>query len=266
MPQNGWQRRIERAEELAGKHAFASEILRFYSAIARFQGELFAQLSSGRVGAAWEENAASAAGVHPLVRNKFEDFLVVVQKHAPAAVGDRARDLQHGPQEVRNDLLTNFWKGVHPQKHEIDDFFARACLQPYAEFVRTRSKDASEKHTSTLCPFCGRRPGVGVLRSLGEGGQRSLVCSFCLGEWIFRRILCPGCGEEDHHKLPVFTAAELEHVRIESCDSCKTYIKTVDLTRNGLAEPIVDEIASVQLDLWARERGYAKLQANLMQM
>jgi len=31
-----------------------------------------------------------------------------------------------------------------------------------------------------------------------------------------------------------------------------------------LADPVVDEIASIPLDLWARERGYAKLQANLM--
>jgi formate dehydrogenase maturation protein FdhE len=38
----------------------------------------------------------------------------------------------------------------------------------------------------------------------------------------------------------------------------------VDLTRNGLADPVVDEIASIPLDLWAQEHGYAKLQVNLM--
>jgi formate dehydrogenase maturation protein FdhE len=40
----------------------------------------------------------------------------------------------------------------------------------------------------------------------------------------------------------------------------------VDLTKNGRAEPLVDELASAPLDLWAREHGYAKLQSNLLGM
>jgi len=64
----------------------------------------------------------------------------------------------------------------------------------------------------------------------------------------------------------VYTAEDFEHVRVECCDSCQRYLKTVDLTKSGLAEPLVDEIAAVPLDLWAQERGYTKLQSNLMQM
>lgn len=78
--------------------------------------------------------------------------------------------------------------------------------------------------------------------------------------------MCPGCGEEDHAKLPVYVAEEMKHVRVEACDSCKTYIKTVNMTTQGRAEPIVDEMAAVPLDVWAQSRGYAKLQANLMQL
>ena len=93
-----------------------------------------------------------------------------------------------------------------------------------------------------------------------------MICSFCVGEWEFRRIVCAACGEEDPDKLPVFTAGDFDYIRLECCDTCKTYLKTVDLTKNGRAEPIVDELASGPLDLWARERGYAKLQANLLGM
>jgi FdhE protein len=53
-------------------------------------------------------------------------------------------------------------------------------------------------------------------------------------------------------------------VRLECCDACRTYIKSVDLTKNGLADPLVDELASVPLDLWAREHGYDKLRPNLL--
>jgi formate dehydrogenase maturation protein FdhE len=36
------------------------------------------------------------------------------------------------------------------------------------------------------------------------------------------------------------------------------------LSRNALAVPIVDEMASIPLDLWAQERGYRKLEVNLL--
>jgi FdhE protein len=64
----------------------------------------------------------------------------------------------------------------------------------------------------------------------------------------------------------VYTAEELKHVRVECCDSCRTYIKTVDMTKMGRAEPVVDEMAAVPLDVWAEQRGYAKLQRNLLQL
>jgi len=39
-----------------------------------------------------------------------------------------------------------------------------------------------------------------------------------------------------------------------------------NMTKSGLAEPIVDEMAAISLDLWAHKQGYTKLQANLMQL
>jgi FdhE protein len=91
-----------------------------------------------------------------------------------------------------------------------------------------------------------------------------LICSLCSTEWDFRRLLCPGCGEESPDKLPVYTAEELPYVRIEACDTCHLYIKAVDLSRNGLAVPVVDELATVSLNLWAEDHGYSKLQLNLL--
>ena len=67
-------------------------------------------------------------------------------------------------------------------------------------------------------------------------------------------------------KLPVYTAEELKHVRVEACDICRSYIKTVDMTKSGRAEPIVDEMASIPLDLWAQGQGCTKLQPNLLQL
>ena len=107
------------------------------------------------------------------------------------------------------------------------------------------------------------RPLCTVLRPEGDGGKRSLVCPVCFAEWEFNRIRCPGCGEEDERKLPVYTAEQFGWIRLEACDTCRCYAKSIDLTKNGLAVPEVDEIAAVALDAWASREGYTKLCPNL---
>jgi FdhE protein len=144
-------------------------------------------------------------------------------------------------------------------------FLERWLLQPFYEY-RASCGDIARSNAQAVCPFCGEKPQVGVLRGEGDGAKRSLICSLCSTEWDFRRLLCPNCGEEAPEKLPVYTAEEVGYVRIEACDSCHTYIKAVDLSRNGLAVPVVDELATVSLNIWAEEHGYAKLQVNLLGM
>jgi formate dehydrogenase accessory protein FdhE len=269
MSQDPWQRRVERAEELAQQYSFAAEILRFYVPIAAFQRDLYRRLENHSATRSDGASVVPIAGPPelPELIASFPRFLTVIELHAPARLAEFARALRTAPEDMRTELLNDFWAGeAAPGRSGLEEFSARAFLQPYAEFVRSRSGVQWDGYTHSVCPFCSRKPGLGVLRQQGDGGRRSLICSFCLAEWQFRRILCASCGEENHSKLPVYTAAELEHVRVECCDTCKSYLKTVDLTRNGLAEPVIDEIAAVPLDLWAQEHGYSKLQPNLMQM
>jgi FdhE protein len=143
-------------------------------------------------------------------------------------------------------------------------FYSRVMAQADAEERAHHAKIAAS--VQPVCPFCGEKPVAAVLRPEGDGAKRFLLCSLCFTEWEFRRLLCPNCGEEDKEKLPVYTAEEFPHVRVEACDTCKVYLKAVDLTKNGLAVPEVDELASVVLDIWASEHGYTKLQTNLFGM
>lgn len=269
MPQSPWKQRIARAQELAGQYPFAAEILHFYALIGQFQSDLFDLLeeTSSRAQSRVREPVAGAPELPELLA-KFPVFLSLVENVGPRTLAQSARELGQRSATFCSDLLSEYWAGTYRETAATGaaQFFAQAFLQPYAEFVRLRVNVKSHGYTQPSCPFCGRKPGLGVLRPMGDGGKRSLLCSFCLAEWEFRRIVCPGCGEENHANLPVYTAHELEHVRVECCDRCKRYIKTVDLTKCGLANPVVDEIASVPLDVWARERGYLKLQSNLMQL
>lgn len=257
-----WQRRIARAEELAGQHPFAAEILRFYIHVARFQQTLQRRLSE-----VLPEQTTSS--YHPLsalelaeLASSFPDFLSLTEAHGPKSLAALCRELLLS--DRRSELLSAAW--LSPQADGAAVLLATAFLQPYADLLRSRATPHGNLHAYGVCPFCSRKPGLGVLRQRGEGSARFLVCGFCLAEWEFRRLVCPGCGEENDRKLAVFTAEGFDYIRIDCCEFCKTYLKTIDQTKNGRAEPLVDELASAPLDLWARDRGYAKLQRNLLGM
>jgi len=102
-------------------------------------------------------------------------------------------------------------------------------------------------------------------------------------------MTCAGCGEEESAKLPVFSEhgtasgergsvvrglpggaaggpehAVFPHMRIEACESCRLYILSIDLATERAAVLLVDEMAAIPLDLYARERGFSKVIPNLM--
>ena len=266
MRASPWQRRIQRAQELSRQLPFAAEILEFYIQVARFQENLHSRLH-----AAFPGQSASAEMQYELspaelseISSRFESFLSLAETHGPKALAELSREPRARGKDFWSELLQVTW-AVHSPS-DAQGFLALALLQPYAELLRSRASLRPRQHTHAVCPFCNRKPSLGVMRQMGDGAARSLICSFCTAEWEFRRLVCPGCGEENDKKLPVFTASDFDYIRVECCDSCKTYIKTVDLTKNGHAEPIVDELASAPLDLWARDHGYAKLQSNILGM
>lgn len=259
MATTPWQQRIRRAEQLAAQHPVAAEILGFYIHVARFQEGLYQRLAQvSRRGVTGDPDCDE-------LMVSFPSFLSLVEEHGPARLAQVAHDLRGSDPDSWSDLFTRCRTRIDPPT-DPREFLVLAFFQPYAEFARTRAPLQLGGYTSLLCPFCNRKPALGVLRQQGDGGRRSLLCGACLTEWEFRRIICPGCGQEDHAKLPVYTAAELPHIRVECCDACQTYMKSIDLTKNGLADPLVDELASIPLNLWAQEHGYAKLHPNLLGM
>ena len=80
----------------------------------------------------------------------------------------------------------------------------------------------------------------------------------------FSPNLLPAWGEEDEKKLPVYVAEPFPHIRVEACETCKVYLRTIDLTTNGNTVPVVDDLAAIPLSLWSQEHGYTRLQPNLL--
>jgi FdhE protein len=272
MPgQNGgaaYEARIGRAEHLRSRHPAATEFLTFYEQVASFQKLLCANIPAVefRPDSALPAELRAELDLMALLPH-FRGYLSVVENHAPRPLAESARQFALLPSESWIATLEAYWQCAGRYDQQVGafaQFLPRAFLEPYAEFRATLVPRAPLVVTRRLCPLCGSRPLLGVLRPEGDGGKRFLLCSFCLQEWEFRRILCPACGEEAEDKLPVFIAENDPHVRVEACDTCKFYLRTIDLTKDGNAVPLVDDLAALPHTLWAHEQGYSRIQANLL--
>ncbi len=259
-----WERRIRRAEELAAIHPAAAEGLRYYARVAAFQKDLYESLGGGakrvRPPGSLREDLEPAAALP-----RFAPFLALIAEIAPFPLARSATDLNGEGLGRWAEVLGGFLDGeADAALTAAEALIAWTFLQPYAEYLADHTEPLEPDGTPYLCPLCSGPPLVGVLRPQGDGGKRSLICSLCAHEWDFRRIVCPACGEESVDKLPVYVAEELPHVRVEACDTCHHYLKTIDLTKDGRAVPVVDELAAIPLSLWAAEKGYVKLSLNLL--
>lgn len=157
-------------------------------------------------------------------------------------IGDR---FQICPQEVESEAL------------DFIELFLEESLRPALEILAEKyGKVIAESEWSEgYCPICGREPKIGELKE--EEGQRFLFCNQCGFEWNFMRIKCPFCGNEEQQTLAYFTVEEDEKYRVDVCNVCKRYIKTVDF-RNTKEEANLDieSIATLHLDMLATEEGY----------
>jgi formate dehydrogenase accessory protein FdhE len=278
-----WDRRIRRASQLTSSYPFAAEGLRFYARVATYQKSLYAKIERAL---ADSPKISSARPLRDeldlfLLLPNISEFLSLVQQTAPEPLAQTAAGLrQKGPARWQ-EAIEDFWHGDLELTVNVDDaeqsragdqheanasdrLLAWIYLQPYAEYLGDHRESAIVDGTPSTCPLCVGKPIVGVLRSEGDGAKKSLICMLCAHEWNFRRIYCPACGEEREPQMAFYSAPEISHVRVDVCDSCHHYLKTVDLTKYGHAVPVVDELATIPLDLWAVQHGYTKLQTNLL--
>ena len=284
-----WQRRRARADKLRSDHPHAAELLEFYGRVVALQEPLYKRASA----AAWTSRAAAGEGagldLNQLagreVERLFRRFARDLQPAANAVLAPVAGRLA-AFRSPAGELLRAFVTGGSLDVLAADlacdpsplEFFPQAFLQPLIEAAAERraapggvaaAPNDGDVHAAPAfparCPHCRRPPLVGLLQDEQETrGGRRLFCSLCSTAWRFPRATCAACGETRAQQLRYHETDAWPHLRVEECATCRTYLKAVDLRADGLAVPAVDELAAVELDLWAEEQGLAKLQRNLL--
>jgi len=242
--------RRERAAELAERYPHAAEMLRLYQALTVVQEQALQAGDSIHLA----EYAA---------QNILPGIVDVTVESGPRALRDGVINVFCTADLV--ELVQRWLDGEALPPFET--YLARASASPLLEVLITPHPDPPPQG-GRECPNCGGLPQLSYFAVSGEAlvsGPRYLVCSRCANNWIFSRMTCAGCGESTGTKLPIYQEQErLPHVRVDGCQTCKKYLLTFDLRRETRAVPVVDEIAALPLDLFARDQGLTKITPNLM--
>ncbi|HKV31234.1 MAG TPA: formate dehydrogenase accessory protein FdhE [Candidatus Dormibacteraeota bacterium] len=256
---NPWPLRRERAAELAERHPHAAEMLRLYQALTVVQEAAAYRLPS-------PQDIASFAVGHVI-----PGVIDVTVELGPRALRDGVVEVYAS---ANLEELIQRWLVAEPL-NPFETYLARASASPLLEALSPHpdpppqgGREFEIEVSRTHCPNCGGLPQLSYFAVSGEAlvsGPRYLVCSRCATNWIFPRMTCAACGEAAGTKLPIFQEQErFPHARVDGCQTCQKYLLTFDLRRDTRAVPVVDEIAALPLDLYAKDQGLTKIAPNLM--
>ena len=248
--------RKARALELGARFDFVAEPMRLVAALADAQKVAFLRASAERPAAA-----------------DLRAFVVSV-----SLPGVMDATMSVGTESLREAVLLRFHDGdldgivaawlAGDAQSPTDAYLARAAAAPVLEAVPDAGSTLrGEASDDRRCSACGGLPQLAIFGETGESlvtPQRRLVCSRCATEWTYPRMTCVSCRETEGAKMPILSDDALPHLRVDACDTCRSYLINVDTRREPGAVPLVDEIAGLPLDLAAAERGYTKIARNVM--
>jgi FdhE protein len=150
------------------------------------------------------------------------------------------------------------------KSNEINlDVFALILVNTLRPLLQEVALGLHDKYKNELwhknyCPVCGWHPSIATVEP--PDNKRYLHCSMCATKWLFKRLACVNCNNEDHTKLGYLRSDQLEGYQVDICQECNNYIKTI-FTESRL-KPIENieliDLDTLYLDIIAEGKGYIK--------
>lgn len=136
---------------------------------------------------------------------------------------------------------------------KVIEFISAPYLELCAEFYN--KKLAKFDWRQPFCPICGNIPTMAIVND--KSGQRQLWCRCCDTIWSFHEMVCPFCSNRDSASQKVIFHSDRKPMRIDACDQCHNYIKTIDeLIAPQKIHISVKNVETFYLDLLAKKLGY----------
>jgi FdhE protein len=270
----------ERIQQIKKKRPGYGEILEFYQKVRGEQEKVKASLNLEpiRLKKEWRDLLAKE-GFSVIEKKDFPldmeasfslfQSLCEIGKAANPYMAEQVRKIKENIDKNGVNVKGLFEEGVDEQKAEqiakesgldkkVFFFLIHHSIRPSLDAaVETLSHQLNtETWMKGYCPVCGSLPHLSLLKE--EVGKRFLLCSYCGNQWQTDRIVCPFCSNKDQGSLHYFTAEGEETHRIDLCDMCHQYIKTIDLRTMGEIDPSLEDLATLHLDVIASQKGYKR--------
>jgi FdhE protein len=195
--------------------------------------------------------------------------LCQIAKEANPHMAEQVEKINGAIAHKRIDLKKLLMGGVKEQKIEkvadkfgldikVFSFLIQSSIKPSIEagMEQLHSELDPETWLKGYCPMCGSLPFLSLLKE--EEGKRYLLCSYCGYQWRIDRLFCPFCNNKDQESLHYLFAEGEEAYRIDLCDQCRQYIKTIDYRNLEESDPVLEDLATLHLDLLASQKGYKR--------
>lgn len=270
----------KRVQQLKKKRPGYKEILNFYQKIKEKQAEVQSSLNLPPLSLRKEwKDLLKKEGFSLIEKRDFPidpeasltllNALCGIGKEANPHMAQQAKKIEEALHKKKMDLNKLLRSLIEEENLEtavyelgIDKkvllFLAYESIKPSIEVTveRLRPEIDVETWTKGYCPICGSKPHLSLLK--GEEGKRFLLCSFCGYQWRIDRMSCPFCINQKQDSLHYFCGEGEEAYRIDTCDQCHQYIKTIDTRRMDLVDPVLEDLATLHLDLLASKKGYQR--------
>jgi FdhE protein len=270
----------KRIQQLKKKRPGYKQILDFYQKVKEAQDQVKPSLriDSIRPKKEWKELLAKegfsliSKEDFPLdieASDKLFQDLCQIEKEANPHMAEQMKKIKEAIDDKRMDLKKLLKKGVKRQRIEqmadelgLDKkvflFLVQSSIKPSVEagMEQLRGEIDPETWLKGYCPICGSLPSLSLFKE--EVGKRYLLCSFCGYQWRIDRIFCPFCENKDQKSLHYFLAEGEEAYRIDLCEKCHQYIKTVDLRKMEESDLFLEDLATPHLDFLATQKGYKR--------
>ncbi len=275
----------KRIEQIKKKRPGYGEILDFYQKVKEAQDKVKASLKIDPIHLKKEWKELLSKEGFSLIQK--EDFpvdtdastqlfqnLCQIGKEANPHMAEQVKKVKEAIDNKRIDLKKLLKEGVGEQKIEkiadesgldkkVFPFLIQNSAKPSIEagMEQLRGELDPETWLKGYCPMCGSLPSLSLLKE--EVGKRYLFCSFCGYQWRIDRLFCPFCENKDQESLHYFYGEGEETHRIDLCQKCHQYIKTIDYRNLQESDPVLEDLATLHLDLLASQKGYKRPVPNL---
>ena len=268
---------LKRLEEWDSSTSHSSKSLKFYKKLLNIRADVESRIISPKVKIRKEVIASRTTSGLPLLRFEelefdwplVEDTFVRTETAFTNYREDLGQVLQKPTEQkprLRKETIEAWFEDNRLPAEAVSDNVSEHLLatiipQTMMPFLASYAQVLigavdQELWQRGYCPVCGGIPDFAFLEK--EVGARWLLCSRCDAQWLFRRLVCPYCGNNDHKSLSYFVG-ENGPYRLYVCEQCHCYLKTIDLRKVEDTADILlplERLITIDMEHQGQEKGY----------